>query len=406
MRFLTRFFSPPTTHEYATLFMNKLRELGDTRTWQYDAPQNRLIVPPTDGKPSGDVVNLGNMYGEYRAAGRRERAEALRRQAAGMMQRYIPDAFAEARAHLLPIVRLSTERGQAYLQLGVPEDKRDIAFRPLCDNLEIGLAYDSEYSISRLNEARLRDWGVTFDEAYAVALDHLRERSGQAWKALDNGVFVSQFGDLYDASRLLLTDLLHRQPISGMPVVMIPSRAVLLLTGDRNDAGLATLVALAEAVLEDPRPLSSRMLRWTGEHWEIFVPPTLANRLALLHAKESVGDYGAQKTMLDEAHAQQGIDIFVATYQAHQGPDGTVVSSCVWSEDVHALLPVTDEMFLHRASTGHVVKLPWERAQQACGHLMAMTPHAPARYEVKAFPPPDLYDALLAEFGNASAPQN
>ncbi|MFP3617491.1 hypothetical protein SB778_46430, partial [Paraburkholderia sp. SIMBA_050] len=75
--------------------------------------------------------------------------------------------------------------------------------------------------------------------------------------------------------RLLLTDLLHRQPISGAPVVMAPNRTVLLLTGDRNAAGLATMVELAEQARAQPRPLPSLMLRWDGAAWRNFVPQGL-----------------------------------------------------------------------------------------------------------------------------------
>ncbi len=404
MRFLTRLFSPPTVQEYVTLFINKARELGDTRPWQYEAPHNRLVVP-VPGKSPSDIVNLANIYPEYKAAARKDRAEALRRQVMAMMQHYIPDDFAQARARLLPVIRRTAERGQALLHTGAEEGKRHIAFRPLCENVEIGLAYDGEYSIARLNEARLKDWGVTFDEAYAIAVDNLRSRSTQPWKSLGNGVFVSQFNDYYDASRLLLTDLLHRQPISGTPVIMMPSRAALLLTGDRNEAGLAVMLALAEAALEEPRPLSARMLRWTGEGWENFVPPTLAARLTLLQTKEAIGDYDAQKALLDQAYAHRGVDIFVANYKAFQGPDGSIKTNCVWSEDVHSLLPVTQSVFLYRESTKHLVQLPWERAMETCGHLMTRTQDVPARYEVKAFPAPEIFEALLAEFGDANAPQ-
>jgi hypothetical protein len=159
------------------------------------------------------------MYQDYVAARTKQRDEVLRRQASGMMQHYLPADFGDARLRLRPVIRSATERGVTYLQVGADKEKRNIAFRPLCENMEIGIAYDGEFNILRLTDAQLATWNVTFDEAFEAAVDNLRHQSSKPFMALKDGVFASQFGDYYDASRLLLTDLLHRQAISGAPVV-------------------------------------------------------------------------------------------------------------------------------------------------------------------------------------------
>ncbi|GGC54687.1 hypothetical protein GCM10011400_47970 [Paraburkholderia caffeinilytica] len=378
------------------MFAARLRALGDTRQWQYDAPQSRLTLPPVDGRIPSDIINLPNMYREYISAKRGMRADTLQHQATGMMQHYIPETLAEARSHLRPVIRSATERGYMYLSLGETA-KRDIVFRPLCENLEIGIAYDSEYTIARLTGSTLAKWGVSFEEAYEIAIDNLRAESTRSFTQLQNGVLMSAYDDHYDAGRLLLTDLLHRQGISGAPVVMAPNRKVLLLTGEHNDAGLATMVSIAESALQEPRPLPPLMLRWNGERWEKFAPQALAQKLALMRIKEVASDYEAQKTRLDQLFQQRKTDIFVAKFTALQAPDGSVHSLCAWTEGVRSLLPAADKIFLFRPSTNQHVQMPWEEVVAACGHLLKPTDHLPIRYEVDAFPEQAIFETWVAK---------
>ena len=228
----------------------------------------------------------------------------------------------------------------------------------LCEGLEIGIAYDGEFNLMRLSEASLEEWGVTFDDAFDIAVDNLRLQSSTPWLALQNGVFLSQSGDFYDPSRLLLTDVLYRQPIMGAPVVMAPNRAVLLLTGDRNEAGLQTLVDLAEQALAQPRSLPPLMLRWSGVAWERFTPQALSPKLHRLRLRELTADYQDQQAMLNDLHKQEGHDVFVAQHTIVQRADGEHRSICVWPEGVRSLLPETDFIALYRPSTKQTAFVP------------------------------------------------
>jgi len=156
-----------------------------------------------------------------------DRNDVLRRQTKGIREQTIPSIFEEARERLRPVVRSSTERGVIYLQTRGTGSRFDIAFRPLCENLEMGIAYDGESTIMRLTEHKLSEWNMTFDEAYDIAIDNLRLVSSKPFATLRNGVLLSQFGDHYDAACLLLTDVLQRQPISGAPVVTAHNRNAL-----------------------------------------------------------------------------------------------------------------------------------------------------------------------------------
>ena len=400
MGFFDRFRKPPTQLQFSVLMIDRLRSLGDSRPWVYAESMKCLVLSGAGNDAPSAVINLANMYQDYVAARTEQRDEVLRRQASGMMQHYLPADFGDARLRLRPVIRSATERGVTYLQVGTDKEKRNVAFRPLCENMEIGIAYDGEFNILRLTDAQLAAWNVTFDEAFEAAIDNLRHQSSKPFMALKDGVFASQFGDYYDASRLLLTDLLHRQAISGAPVVMVPNRTVLLLTGDRNDTGLELMLQIAIAERAKPRPLPPLMMRWGGQSWERFVPPGLEARLRELRIQELAADYQDQSQLLNESHDRIGLDIAAGQYMVVKRPTGELFSSCTWTDgSTHSLLPEVDIVVLHRASGQPPAFVPWAELLRACGHLMKPTEHLPVRYEVRDFPSDDVFQQLSSRFG-------
>ena len=389
----------PTQHEHAEAFMSGLRASGDTRAWTYEEQKGRFIQTTVAPNTLPAIINLHNMYRDYVQAAPDERDECMRRQVAGMMQQFVPLTFVEAKAKLRPVIRSTTERGVVKLQGFGNAAASESAHRPLCDSMEIGLVYDGEFNMMRLNEAKLEQWGVTFDEAFDVAIDNLRLESSRPWLPMQNGVFLSQFGDFYDAARLLLTDVLYRQPIAGAPVVMAPNRSVLLLTGDRNAAGMQTIVELAEQALTQTRPLPPLMLRWSGASWEKFVPEALAAKLHRLRLRELAADYQDQHAMLNELLAREGRDIFVAQHTIAQRQNGEQFSVSVWSEGVHSLLPNTDFVALYRPSTKQTAYLLQSELIHTFGSFLKPTEYLPVRREVDGFPTEDVFQRLLATSG-------
>lgn len=390
---------PPSQPEYAEWFMSALRDAGDTRTWTYEQERGRLVETGLAAGAASGIINLVNMHQDYVNAGPEGRPDCMRRQVAGMMQQFVPPNFADAKTKLRPVIRSTTERGVIKLQGFGNGPKVEMAYRALCENIEIGIAYDGEFNVMRLSKATFEQWGITFDDAFDIAVDNLRAESSKPWLALQNGVFLSQFGDFYDASRLLLTDLLYRQPIMGAPVVMAPNRTVLLLTGDRNDAGLQTLVDVAEQALAQTRSLPPLMLRWSGAAWERFVPESLAEKLHRLRLRELTADYQDQQATLNDAHKQKGQDVFVAEHTILQRADGEQRSICVWSEGVHSLLPDTDFIALYRPSTNQTAFVPRNEFRQQFADIANPTEHLPIRYEVKAFPDEETFVGLIGRYG-------
>ncbi len=390
---------PESLADYADRFMAALRASGDTRAWRFEPRFSQLVEASPDDGAVPSTIRLPNLFREFVSTEPEGREACMQRHVEATRPVALPGDFAEARHKLRPVICSTAERGLLALRLHGASVGPELARRPLSNSLEIGLAYDGAFNFTQLAEASLAKWGVGFDAALDAALDNLRQDSTGPWLVMPNGVFKSAYGDHFDPSRLLLVDLLHRLPLDGAPVVMAPNRGVLLLTGERNEPGLQTLVELAEEALDEPRPLPPLMLRWSGTAWEKFVPDALAAALHKLHLRVLTADYRDQQVLLRDLLEREGRDVFVATHTVVELKDGRHRSMCVWSEGVHALLPDTDIVAIDRESTYEKAFVPHYEFRRRFAEIATPTGHVPIRYEVRHFPDPEAFAELMETYG-------
>lgn len=371
----------PSKDSYARKLLGALRSLGDLRQWNYDKAGFRLEA---QGQSKGStVINLGTIYAEFCQTPRKERNNILLRTAM-MSLSEIPATFEAAKSSLMPAIKHGDERGMIMIDTG-PE--HSMLFQPLCGQLETTVVHDTEHGMSRLSEKQLAEWGVSREQLLSAAMDNLRARSDEPMQRISPGLYLSNWQDYLDASRMLLTDLLYRHAIGGTPVVMVPNRTCLLLAGDQDLPALTRMLEIATEVLQDPRPLSPQMMRWEKDHWAEFSPPELADSLFRLRFDDIANSYAVQKKLMDEMHERKGIDIFVASFMAFSNSQSDrPFSVATWTEGVHALLPVTDSVILGRQGSSDMLTVGWNDLLRVCSDLMRRTADMPARYEVTTYP--------------------
>ena len=265
----------------------------------------------------------------------------------------------------------------------------------LADVLGVGLIYDLPSSMMQLQQHTLDQWKTTFDEAYEFACGNLQEITKHNLKAVASGIWTSPWRDNYDPSRMLLTDYIRQHEVTGDPVVMVPNRDTLILSGSKDPAGLAKMVEMAETGYEHARSLSGIAFRLTAEdEWVPFIPAPKHpqyKKYRLLRIKTIGPDYDDQKAALNELHEKKGKDIFVASYSAVEKEEtGEIRSYCVWSEGVIAFLPKTDYIYFFRAvdsENGDIVAMaPWTDAEAVLGDRIKPVGVYPERYLVEGFP--------------------
>jgi hypothetical protein len=400
MGLFDRFFGPPGKEQFAHLMAGAIREAGEKAKLRYDAEQFSLNAEEV---PS-NTFYLANAYAEYCAAPKAGRPDVVRRFVRSWFspRKGVPDDFADARTDLLPGLRNRCSFELTPLRMRA-EGKGETAwpYRVLAGHLGVGLVYDLPESMMQLQENTLAKWGVTIDDALAVARDNLMQISGRDFEQPSPGVWLSPWRDNYDASRLTIPELLRRYEVQGDLVVAVPNRDVLLLTGSDDETGLGYLLAQVEEHMQKPRPLSAIPVRLDGDTWLPYRPDPdspLYGRFRLLSVQSTGQDYAEQGEVLKALHERTGEDVFVARYTAMKRED-EVVSYCVWSEGVDALLPRADEIFFFRPGAGGegeiVGDASWDAVAGVAGGLLEPCGLYPERYRVRSFPTPGQLTAIL-----------
>lgn len=376
---------------FAQRAIQALRASGETRPIHYDADGFLLRL----GDEDGSMVFLANFLDEYLALAPEQRDEVFARIVRVRTMPDVPETLAEARPNLLPVVRSRTFFEQVRLMMkSAPDEATPVTWKPLGEFLGVGLAFDGPDTLRYLGPGELARWGVSFEQALGMAVENLRSRSTEPLERLAPGTCKSPWEDSYAASRMLLDEVVRRCPVKGTPVVLVPHRDLLLITGSEDEDGLNRVASLALRAVMAPRALDGRAMRLGPEGWAPFIPERLNNAWAGFRELElftRARDYDEQTQQLEKLHEEQGVNLFVAAYTPYQDERGRSLSYAVWLKGVDALLPRAEVIFFMDPALGPeappVGIARWEEVSRVAGKLLAPVEGLyPERYRVKDFP--------------------
>jgi len=354
----------------------------------------------------GQTIYLDNFYNEYLAAPSKERASAIATYCSGIVfaDLNIPNTFEEASAILVPRVLPKVEWTVRNLEIQVlqkqPGKKADDTnfnpsdiqspFRTFLDFYGCGLCLDMPQSLLYVNNGQLKNWDVSFDDAYNVALANLKKINPDAeFYSPTKGVYVSQWGDTHDASRVLLTDTIRKLAVVGSHVAMLPQRNILIVTGSEDIDGLREMLNIVEQQAKVPRVMVTVPILLVGDEWRDFsVPPghQLFGEFKKQSFMASAACYEIQANALTRFFEWQKRDVFVATLMVLE-KSGKLMTACTWSKGVEAYLPKA-EFIAFTDGTKMVGMYTWDSVQKAVGSLLQSTDYFPTRYHVTAYPDP------------------
>jgi uncharacterized protein YtpQ (UPF0354 family) len=392
MSFWNRLFRPPKPDRFSRLVRKVFQASGVASRIQYDPEHFKLTIE--EGQ-SPKVVFLSNMYQEYCKAPFGKRLEIIQRYARAFTSQAarLPDSLDEARPNLLPHLRDRAFHGITRLQLELQGvELHPIPTRLFTDHLAFELVYDCPEHVMSVPVDQLEHWGITLDEALAIARDNLWKISNQEFLKVQPGLFASPWHDAHDASRLLLHDLIWQLPVKGDHIAMVPHRDLLLVTGSDDEAGLLKMAQIAASEMNGTRLVSGIPVHLRGTTWEPFIPGDdhpAASHLRHLRLEMTARDYEQQKQILEELHKKQRKDIFVASCMIMQPPWAQELLFSVWPEGVDTLLPHTDHVALYAEwlPKGTQHQMPeWDRVAGIAGELMQPMGLYPERYRVQSFP--------------------
>jgi hypothetical protein len=404
---------PPSRDKFAKLVIDELRKVGTGGPLKYDREQ--FVVE----RGGAGFVNLANLYHEYCQAPRNQRSKVLDRFVRGCLGTSgfeLPEDFGDVHPDLLPVVRSRFYLESVALQsrarggegVAVPQ-------QPIGDHLGLSLVYDLPQAMRSIIQDDLDKWEVTFYEAIESAKSNLEQMGNVAFASLQNeggeGVYISATADNYDASRLVMLDLVRKMPVRGDYIAMVPNRDTFVLTGADDPAGLELMCKVAEDSFQKPRPISTVALRLAGDEWESWLPAMdspVYGRFHELRLRTVGMEYNDQKELLDQIHKHAGEDLFVASFSAVKHKQtGRVTSYSVWSDGVQTLLPETDDIVLLRPNPASekvevVAAGSFQRVREVAGELMQAEGTYPERFRVQEFPS----SQQLAEIGKRDWPES
>lgn len=390
-KFFGKIRGEPTQDWFAGELIRMIRAAGDAREYRYDRGEGRIVRMDEDSPGAG--INLSNMFQRYLAMSKKDRPEHLRICLRTILasRRELPDDFEAARHDLRPRLwsRFSFEMMRLDRRLGSGLDMTEVPSRPIGDHLVLTLAYDWPESVQSINQGNLDTWGVTFDEAMEAATSNLGEATEGYGKFGDLAFYAFASGDSYDATRIVLTDLVSSIEVPGRPVAMVPNRDTLFVVGEDDEDALALLAKLAVDGLAEPYAISAFPLVLDDGEWAGWSPPEghpARPQFNELRSQATGQHYAEQKEKLDAIHQKEGIDLFTASFAGGQTNDGRLVTYCTWGDGVDALLPETGTIVLMNEAEGMAALGDWARVREVVGHRMEPTEHYPPRWRVRSFP--------------------
>lgn len=364
---------------FAQAVLDELEESG-TSGYRYDPTRFELR---TDG---GVQLNLTNLYAEYKAAELDERPSIVQRTVRAMSPPPVPESWAEAAPQLKTAVR-----DRIYVELiQLRTQGSKVVSRPLADDLVETVVFDGPDTMLYVSDEHLGKWGKTADEALSRARANLMTASNTRFTAVTPGVWESPWADNFDTSRAALFDVIRKLKVKGEPVLFLPHRDHLIVTGSDDSRGLEAAIDLVDERLELPRANTGRGWKLTARGLEPWVPED-GSRAAFLRADAVRSDYNEQKSALEARFDADGTDVFVGTVLEVEDDDEGVHQYCVWTKGAQTLMPRAEYVVfvdLDKPEGKRVVAAArWEDVlSRMKDNVTESDEYWPRRYRVEGFP--------------------
>ncbi|MBL8911489.1 MAG: hypothetical protein JNM17_12415 [Archangium sp.] len=336
----------------------------------------------------GEQIELGNLYEEYQARDDDERLDFVENFSKSYGAADLPESWNAAKGQVLVTVR--DRITMELLPVRAPDAQMPVSKKLADDLLEV-VVYDGPNKMQYLTPDDLKAWGIDEEEAFLEGKKQLAARSAKkGFTSPSEGVWESQWADNHDVGRALLTETIRRLKVKGDPIVFLPQRDHLIVTGTKDVDGQEAAAELVDQYLELPRANSGRGWVVTASGFTPWIPPK-NSRFAELRMQATAGDANEQKKAFDEKFDKDGTDIFVGTTLFTEDDDGKQFTYAVWTKGADTLMPRADFIVLvdiDRPEPDRVIAAaPWDTVVKIAGSKMkADTSYWPLRYRLKTFP--------------------
>jgi hypothetical protein len=357
-----------------------LHETSGAGSYRYDPDTFELVETE-----SGSRTELAQAHERYRDADPEAREDLVSELVRRALVPPIPRDFERARVGL--VLEL---RSRALHELErLARAGSDGLVLPLATTLVARLQYAGSLRRHPCSRANLDDWRRSAEEAFGAALYNLTRSAPEKLVQGPPGVYLSPPGHPAGSTLVCAEKLLLSTPLRGDPVVLVPTRSLLLVAGSDDAAGLAAMADFALRSQQGDRAVSGTPLRWTERGWKRFQAGegALHARLRRLEIPIELHELAEQKALLEALQLKSRESIHVTAAELAHDACGNPHTVARWIEGVDALLPCTERLMLVRAGPRpERISVDFSSALEEVGRRMEATDLYPARFRVSGFP--------------------
>ena len=338
-------------------------------------------------------IDVKQLYRSMGGHAKWQRDGALKKVATYYVERpQMPTDWSYVRPRVvLTIVPRITEEANNLQHLEKPEP---LPLARITPHVAFGLGFPVSLGTLNVTLENVEKWGVDPEDAFKAAAANLEKRSNRPWGSADQfpGVYGSQYQDGFDACRIFFPLRFMSVPLSGKPVVVLPTPNRMIFAGSDDETGLVNLAKLARTyVAKGEGSLFLRPMKVgdDGESWVDWLPPRThpaRSGLRWLQAKQEEKDYVQHGALLRLASKAGPLAMALPEIEVVEGGYGTdVYTTTIWDDKRPCWLPKADRIVFRQKGrvlgtarwAGLVAKLP---------HLLKEAPGYPPRFIANRFP--------------------
>lgn len=396
-------FRGSSDERVARQYIKALRELGETRRLEFDAP-SRLLITYDENGHRAQVRFIGNLAREIRSAGEDTRAAIYRRYATSSIGDAKHDGDAQTYDLVKPRLRvlLKDSSYPDYIalvnSLDLPDGKQSpLVFERLTGNIIACCIEEGVHSLRFVTESDLVGWGVNSTTALADAKENVCRLPYQISDPTPTRYVLND--DSFIASRFVNPRMFDEIAIKGELVAVIPDRDTFFVADSADLQTVACLALLAKQQLEDgERVITAQPFVLREGNWQVYEPPeairSVFSNVALQFRASNWADF---KSALEKELMHRGHDIFVASLTVREEPGIEIHHSmAVWSKGVDTILPVVDRVYFHDDDLDATRVAVWANVAQVMSTAMRREAGLPERYRVRSFPNAEQFVAMGA----------
>jgi uncharacterized protein YtpQ (UPF0354 family) len=229
-------------------------------------------------KYSGGNMRLAseNIYAEYKLESD-SIGQIVGKYVSSLKESFIEPGYSEKIdvSRIVPTIKSSryiTDLEEQSRQMGGPQ-KTEWVYEKYNEDLIVVYMIDGEKQMAGLTKANLDTLHLTMDSIRAIAPRNLLRILPELKITKGNGVYLPIAGADYDASFILLPNIMNRTnfPVNGDWVIAIPSRDILLITGSKDQPGIDNIRGQCKEIYAGGGHLVSPFLfKWNGKKFERY----------------------------------------------------------------------------------------------------------------------------------------